>query len=370
VRRPLVIAAAIAAAGAAVVLLGDSHREPPVAAGRLPFAVGFNESLALTHRSADPVRWRRLIDLDAGLHRKAGSTILRTVLHWDATERTPGRFDFSVPDELVERYGAAGVRLLFILDGAPRWARDARLRRCAACYSVPPADARLAAWGRFVGRVAQRYGGRIAGIDVWNEPNLRGFWRDVPVDPRRYTRLLCRAHAAVAAASRRSGRRVPVGGGALAGTLATTSAGMSLPRFLTGMLRSGAGRCMDALSFHPYPDAPDVGSAHSSFQRTFAVVRALRDRYARGLPLWITETGWRSAGPSGRAEQARVLVRILRVVAAMAQHDVRMLVFHTLVADPSAPGGAAYGIVGVGPDGSLRPSPAFRALSAEIAGQG
>jgi polysaccharide biosynthesis protein PslG len=359
VRRPLLIVAAIVTVGLALFLLGDAHREPPVAPAALPFAVGFNEALALTHRPRDPAAWGRLIDLDARLHRGAGSTLLRTPLHWDATERTSGRFDFSVPDELVARYGAAGVRLLFVIDGAPGWARDARLARCSRCYSVPPAESRLVAWRRFVGRVAERYRGRIAGIEVWNEPNLPGYWRDVPVDPGRYTRLLCSAYGAAAG-------RVPVGGGALAATMTSTAGGMSLQQFLEQMLRAGAGRCMDALSFHPYPDAPDVVSARSTFQRTFALVRQLRDRYAPRIPLWVTETGWRAETRGGEALQARVLVRILRVVAAMRTHDVRILIFHTLVADPDAPGGAGYGVVGTAPGGVPRPRAAYRELAREL----
>jgi polysaccharide biosynthesis protein PslG len=361
VRRSLLIAAAIAVAVLAAVLSGRGHEEPPVARARLPFAVGFNESLALTHRSRDPARWQRLIDVDARLHRGAGSTVLRTPLHWDATERAPGRFDFSVPDTLVARYAAAGVRILFVLDGAPGWARDRALSHCLRCFSVPPADSRLAAWRRFVGRVAARYRGRIAGIDVWNEPNLRGYWRDVPVDPERYTRLLCSAYRAAAG-------RVRVGGGALAAPLQTTTSGMSLPQFLSRMLRAGAGRCMDALSFHPYPDAPDVSSKRSAFQQTFAIVRRMRDRYARGMPLWVTETGWRAQTRADESLQARVLVRVLRAVAAMPQHDVSLLVFHTLVSDPVAPGGASYGIVGVDPGGVPRPRAAYHALAREIRG--
>jgi polysaccharide biosynthesis protein PslG len=361
VRRSLLIAAAIAAAILAGVLLGRGHDEPHVARAQLPFAVGFNEALALTHRSPDPARWRRLIDLDARLHRDIGSTVLRTPLHWDATERARGHFDFSVPDTLVARYAAAGVRILFVLDGAPRWARDPALSRCLRCFSVPPADSRLADWRRFVAHVATRYRGRIAGIDIWNEPNLNGYWRDVPVDPARYTRLLCSAHRAAAG-------RVPVGGGALAAPLTTTASGMSLPRFLGEMLRAGAGRCMDALSFHPYPDTPEVASKRSAFQRTFAIVRRLRDRYAPRKPLWVTETGWRAQTRADESLQARVLVRVLRAVEDMPEHDVKLLLFHTLVADPVAPGGAAYGIVGIGPGGAPRPRAAYHALAREIRG--
>jgi hypothetical protein len=335
VRRPLLIIAAIAAAVLVVAVLrgGSSHSQQPTRA-RLPFAVGFNESLAQTHRSPVAARWHALIDLDARLHRSVGSTVLRTVLHWDATEPVRGRFDFSVPDELVARYAVSGVRLLFVLDGVPRWAYG-----------------RLAAWRAFVRAVAERYAGRIAGLDIFNEPDLPA----VPIAPARYVRLLCAAHAAAA-------HRVPIGGGALA-------VGPPLQPYLTAILRAGAGRCMDALSFHPYPDAADVGAPRSAFQRDFAIVRQLLARYAPGTPLWVTETGWRAAkGPNEEAVQARVLTSILRAVEAMPQHDVRMLIFHTLVGDPLAPGGADYGIVAMGPGGILRDRAAFGALARAIGG--
>ena len=317
-----------------VALLGCGGCSPdPSTRARLPFAVGFNESLAQTHHPRAAAAWQRLIALDARLHHDAGSTVLRTPLHWDATEPAPGRFDFSVPDALVAGYGAQGVRLLFVLDGVPRWA-----------------GARLAPWRRFVSAVAARYRGRVAGLDVFNEPNFDR----APIAPGRYARLLCAAYAAVA-------HRAPVGGGALA-------SGPSLGPYLAAILRAGAGRCMDALSFHPYPSTPDVASPRSDFQRDFAIVRTLRDRYAPGLPLWVTETGWRAAARPQEPLQAVVLVAILRAVADMPERDVRMLLFHTLVGDPLAPGGPGYGVVALGAGGSLQPRLAYRALARQIAG--
>lgn len=332
-RPPSLIAAGIAIVAVVAVALASTGRSAhaPVTRVRLPFAVGFNESLAQTHHPPGMAAWRRLIDADARLHNRVGSTVLRTVLHWDATEPRPGRLDFAVPDELVARYRAQGVRLLFVLDGIPAWARG-----------------RLAAWRAFVAAVAARYRGRIAGIDVFNEPNLSA----VPIAPRRYARLLCAAYAAVA-------HRVPVGGGALA-------AGPSLAPYLTAMLRAGSGRCMDALSFHPYPGAPTVSSPRSDFARTFRVVRRLRDRLAPGVPLWVTETGWRAAARPDEPLQARVLVAILHAVEQMPEHDVRLLLFHTLVGDPLAPGGPDYGVVELGPGGALRPRAAYRALAREL----
>jgi hypothetical protein len=333
VRRLLIIAAAIAAVAVVVLAIaGRSSDTKPVARAALPFAVGCNESLAQTHHPADRAAWEHLIDADARLHHDVGSTVLRTVLHWSATEPRRGHFDFSLPDELVARYGAQGVRILFVLDGVPRWARGG------------------ADWRAFVSAVARRYAGRIVGLDVFNEPN----YTRVPIAPARYARLLCAAHQAAAG-------RVPIGGGALAN-------GPSLAPYLTAMLRAGAGRCMDALSFHPYTDIPTVSSPRSSFQRTFRVVRRLRDRYARGLPLWVTETGWRAAARPDEPLQARVLLGILHAVEAMPQHDVRLLLFHTLVGDPLAPGGPDYGIVALGPGGTLRPRAAYGALARELRG--
>jgi hypothetical protein len=331
-RRALLIVAAIAAAVVIVAVARHASNTAPVARVRPGLAVGFNESLAQTHHPAAAVAWQRLIDLDARLHHDVGSTVLRTVLHWSGAEPQRGRFDFSVPDELVARYGAQGVRILFVLDGVPRWARG------------------IADWRAFVAAVARRYAGRIVGVDVFNEPNYTA----VPIAPARYVRLLCAAHDA-------AGGRVRIGGGALAN-------GPALAPYLTAILRGGAGRCMDALSFHPYPNIAAVASPRSSFMRTFRVVRALRDRYARGLPLWATETGWRAAARPDEAVQARVLVGILHAVERMPQHDVQLLLFHTLVGDPLAPGGAAYGIVELARGGGVRPRAAYRALARELRG--
>lgn len=141
--------------------------------------------------------------------------------------------------------------------------------------------------------LAQKYGDKAQYYEVWNEWNGNfgpyGGFQENNKRFREYTDLLCKTHKAIKAV-RPSAK---VAGGVIGG---------ANPEFLTGMLDSGAGDCMDVLSLHIYPyrrdwpghvaeDAPgSVGAAK--------LVQVVNDRQAlvrlklgRNIPIIITETG-------------------------------------------------------------------------------
>lgn len=337
----LLTAAALAGCGA-----DGPQRSVPLRDGHLQ--LGFNEDLALVTRTADTARWQRFIDADADLHLRAGSTILRTPIHWDAIQpREGGPMDFSAWDRIVDTMERSGVKVLLVLGGPPDWAR-ATPRRCPACPGGPPDAAHLDDWERFAAAVVQRYRSRLVGLEAWNEPNLPGFWQGPP-DARAYTRLLCAAHRAL------KGKDVPLGGGSLA-------TGPGFKEYLATMFAAGAGDCMEALSFHPYPHSTDLTGPSSEFRRVFTAVRALRDRHAKSLRLWPTEIGLSVGGPFDEADQARVLAEAYRQLDEMGRDDVDLVIVHTLVGQVRNPGGAGYGVVRAHP-GGLVERPAYRALA-------
>jgi GH35 family endo-1,4-beta-xylanase len=129
---------------------------------------------------------------DLRLAREAGFTWVKLQFPWAFIEGDlQGRFEWDEPDRIVEAVNRAGLRLIARLDMQPAWARADRV-----FPHVGPPD-RLADWGDFVYAVSKRYRGRIAGYQIWNEPNLAREWGGRRPDAAQYVALLNVAHQAV-----------------------------------------------------------------------------------------------------------------------------------------------------------------------------
>lgn len=199
----------------------------------------------------------------------AGIGWSRHDLTWSAAEPERGRFDWSWYDAVVERGEQAGVRILPIL-----------------CYSAaywPPGEAqpnapwKYADYGRFAYEAAKHYAGRMDAFEVWNEPNLGGFWRGEP-NAGEYVEMLRQAYQGI----RRANHDATVIGGSIA------AVGKLDWPYLEAMFACGAAKYMDALSLHPYRPMPEAGQPRIAYR-----VRQLLAHYgAPNMPVWITEEGW------------------------------------------------------------------------------
>jgi polysaccharide biosynthesis protein PslG len=181
--------------------------------------------------------------------------------------------------DLLDRVTAAaaerGIEVLGILWETPSWANGGRGPR------HPPDDpaeyARIARWA------AERFRGRVAAWQVWNEPNQEVFFPGT--DPVRYTRLLRAAYPAFKAGD--PGTTVVLGAPAYNDT-----------GWLAKVYDAGGRGHFDVMATHPYmspsnlpPSAPDDGTiwrlAHVEAVRALMVARG--DGH---LPVWFTEYGW------------------------------------------------------------------------------
>jgi hypothetical protein len=144
---------------------------------------------------------------------------------------------------------------------------------------------------------------------------------------------------------------------------------MRMDWFLNAMFQNGAAACMDAISFHPYPFSTDLTSPTGLFQQEFAQIRKTRDYWAPGMRLWVSETGLslQTAGIT-QALQATTIPAIYDTIAAMPQHDVDVVVIHTLV---QSSGTLSYGLGQLVADASgaplFLPTPAYLAIQARFA---
>jgi polysaccharide biosynthesis protein PslG len=289
----------------------------------------------------------------------AGVGWLRLDVGWEALEeRGPGRrSDWYVErlDRAVEGARARRMQVLVTLWTTPGWANGDRGR------TVPPDDpgqyARVATW------LADRYRGRVAAWEVWNEPNSSDFFTG---DAAAYVRLLKAAAPGFHAGD--PDARVVLGGPSYNDT-----------DWLEQVYAAGAAGSFDVLATHPYlgpsdapPETPDDGSPWTLLHVT-RVQQLMRDNGDGDLPIWFTEFGWsthgntdatqpwqRGVSPSTQGEYLVRTLDLLRSRFPQVSHVFWYAARDRVDSDVHTNG---YGLLTY----DLEPKPAYRALRAYLA---
>jgi hypothetical protein len=215
---------------------------------------------------------------------------------------------------------------ILVITSSPVWA-VASPAGCAIgrpyCHA-PPAAAFDGALQRFARAVAIRYP-LAAGIESWNEPNMKFFWPRP--DPGRYVGVM----RAIYLGAKAGNPAIPVVGG----NLGDGEKGMAPAAFLRAMYDAGAASLMDALGLHPYAAWGQAAGPEDLFHTTLADVRSLvatRDRPGRRL--WINELGVEAVPRTQAAATARQRSQLAGYYDELdAAPDVDVLVFHTLLDD-------------------------------------
>ncbi|HEY8184967.1 MAG TPA: hypothetical protein VIF64_02800 [Pyrinomonadaceae bacterium] len=110
---------------------------------------------------------------------EAGFRWVRMDLKWEATEKEPGRYDFSTYDVLIASLEPYNIHALFILDyGNPLYDNGA----------PPRTEVTRQAFARWAVAAARHFAGRGALWEVYNEPNHSMFWPPQP-NPQEYVAL-------------------------------------------------------------------------------------------------------------------------------------------------------------------------------------
>jgi len=97
---------------------------------------------------------------------------------WRDVNPQQGVFDWSILDRRIALVESWGGKPFLVLGLTPQWAArnpGAGDPRWGAGSASPPAN--IDYWNTYVRAVANRYGGRIAGYELWNEANLTTFWQ-------------------------------------------------------------------------------------------------------------------------------------------------------------------------------------------------
>jgi hypothetical protein len=204
---------------------------------------------------------------------------------------------------LAEKYD---LNIMARLSNPPAWSRA--MTDTVGVFA-PPDD--LTDYGDFVEAVANRYRGRIAAYQIWNEPNIYPEWGEYPISAEAYTALLKEGYSRVKAAD----PEAIVVMGALAATIEVDRArrydpngrpvspgGLSDALFLQQMYNAGAGPYFDVLAMQGYglwsgPTDQRMQPRVLNFSRPLYI----RDIMARNgdahKPIWLSELGWNALPP-------------------------------------------------------------------------
>ncbi len=124
---------------------------------------------------------------------------IKQVFAWEDIETERGVQDFTRADEILQEVERRDLRIVVRLSDAPVWSHPEIPGEKDVDYvDAPPAD--FADFANYCGSVAERYRGRIAAYQVWNEPNLAREWGNRTPDAAEYVRLLAACSAAIRAA--------------------------------------------------------------------------------------------------------------------------------------------------------------------------
>ncbi len=295
------------------------------------------------------------------------------------------RFDGSVApwnvghDDLLRRYNESGMKVLPYIFIVPDYATSAGPDVKKLRASFPPKNP--AEYGEAVFQVVARYGSnkvpddklktpdklsglnQIGAVEIWNEPNLNpnsdatwGAWA-APLDK------FWPVFRAGAEAAKAADPKIPVTSPGMAGLTLEVIEPFRQYRYPDGKTPLDF---MDILNVHYYSgrQPPEIATKDANVVRQGGVesaftypddLRALiswRDLYAAGKPIWLTETGYDSAGSHGIDERLQA-ARIPRVtLLALAAGVDKVFIYREQGSTPSQH--AAAGLVR--DDLTLKPS--------------
>jgi len=134
----------------------------------------------------DPAYWMGQAD-------SLGVGWVKQQLKWRDFEDTPGEVDWTGFDAVVDEASRRGLKVTFSVVDAPEWSRS---HTDENPEGAPPDNLELVA--DFMGRLVDRYKGRIHAIEVWNEQNLDREWDTAEgVSAERYVEMLRLSYQAI-----------------------------------------------------------------------------------------------------------------------------------------------------------------------------
>lgn len=317
--------ASTARASAVSATASDSLTRP----GDVPSQMGVHVHVKDLYGANNLINTR---DLD--MMQAAGVKTVRMDALWSDIEKTPGVYDFSRYDAVVQELEKRGIKPLIILGfGNQHYPQEQR--------------ASMAAFERYATATAQHFSNRGVIWELTNEPNSGQFWKPGP-SPTEYMTMVKSLAPKLRAAD--------PSGQIIAGSTAGTDTDFLVKLFDQGLLNY-----VDAVSVHPYQAFPN--REPEQVKAELDKLRRAVDQYAPGrdFPIVLGEWGYSTAqGELSASTQADYLVR----QSLLAQlHGSPLNIWYDWKGDIEGRTGAAskeeqFGIV----SGDLQPKPAYAAM--------
>lgn len=214
--------------------------------------------------------------------RAAGGKFVVVVFSWADIEPEPDYLYWELPDAALRAAEFYGLEVVARLDQPPAWALD----------ETDPTPWNLKAYAVFARRVAERYGQRLAGLILWNEPNLSLEWHDRSPDAAAYAAMLKAAYPEV----KKAAPDLPVLLGGLASTEGEGDWAVNDLDYLHALYAAGAAPYFDVLTAHPYGFGRPPDDPPHKYRPNFRRLELYREIMAAygdvHKPVWVTEMGW------------------------------------------------------------------------------
>ena len=304
-----------------------------------------------------------------GLMRPSGVGFVRLAVYWRDFEAQQGVDDLASTDAVVLAAAHRGLPVLPVVLGTPRWAR---LDPEEA--GSPPADP--ATFAHALQALVLRYGPQgslwaqhpevapqpIRAWQIWNEPNLPGYWSRQP---------FASAYVALLWAARQALKTIDPGAQVILAGLPNKSW-----LALRAIYRAGGRGAFDAIALHPYT---------SKVRYIVSLVRLARQEAIRAYdgrrPIWLTEVSWPAAAghdhqaPTGflvtERDQARRLSQTFTSLAKVRRKlGIGRVVWYTWISTEghTTPSWAGFtGLRRVLRDGRVISAPALTAFRRTVA---
>lgn len=217
-----------------------------------------------------------------------GFRFVRFSLGWGGVERTRGTYDWRDSDALISKVRAAGLKMVIpMLGGNAAYdgvlpAPQPNTDRVQTRPRAPQSPESVQAYARFVAQAVLRYGTADIVWEIWNEPDLARFWPPKPD---------AQAFSVLAEITCSSVRRVAPSAVMVGPSLARVPDARDnvTPAYFETFLSSGAVKCVDAISVHPYRHGNEEPEAAFG---DYASLFGLMGKHKVYLPLLNTEWGY------------------------------------------------------------------------------
>jgi hypothetical protein len=290
--------------------------------------------------------------------------VTRIDILWSEVAKTPPAnpvdpndpaYDWSRLDAIFTGLTGANITPIVSTYSTPAWAVQARNTKYDTQYN--PNAPRPAQFAQFMQAVATRYNGffipagaaaplpRVRHFEIWNEPNLKNFFRvNTRSTVAAYAKLVKAAYPKIKLAN--SQAQVIAG---VAGPRSTDGGGNVSARVWLNSLTASKSLKFDAYSQHIYPSrgplfrSKGYDKAYPTWRSLPEIFEAL-DQKRKGMKLYITEAGYTTGSTKFRTVkvskgQQRTFLKQLFGLKDVKSSRVAAVVWFNLQDNPNWPGG-------------------------------